>query len=202
MKGVATHADPESCVRTGNCAGEALTGARAGQVLSRERKINSGRPTVSYVWKAIWDRSLFARTTLRYVRINERILSFKCTETFQLFRTGLQFAILYPKDSNAQPAKHFNGSDLRYFWRQYSEMWIGIAFYSVPVVEQLPNCHADSFVLDVVLSCSAAPLRAEVGNGRKSQQSASIVDATRLRFLHFGVLKSVSTHDKWAVSVF
>jgi hypothetical protein len=39
-KGVATHADPESCVRMGNRAGEALTGARAGQVLSRESKNN------------------------------------------------------------------------------------------------------------------------------------------------------------------
>ncbi len=38
-KGVATHTDPESCVRSGNRAREALTGARAGQVLSRERKI-------------------------------------------------------------------------------------------------------------------------------------------------------------------
>ncbi len=46
-KGVATHADPESCVCTGNCAGEALTGARAGQVLSRESKINFGGPTAS-----------------------------------------------------------------------------------------------------------------------------------------------------------
>ena len=37
-KGVAIHADPESCVCSGNRAREALTGARAGQVLSRERK--------------------------------------------------------------------------------------------------------------------------------------------------------------------
>ena len=41
-KGVATHTDPESCARTGNHAGEALTGARAGQVLSRESKITPG----------------------------------------------------------------------------------------------------------------------------------------------------------------
>jgi hypothetical protein len=43
-KGVAPHADPESCVCIRKGAGEALTGARAGQVLSRERKIDFGRP--------------------------------------------------------------------------------------------------------------------------------------------------------------
>ncbi len=41
-KGVATHADPESCVCTRKGACEALTGARAGQVMSRERKMTSG----------------------------------------------------------------------------------------------------------------------------------------------------------------
>ena len=43
-------------------AGEALTGARAGQVLSRESKIDFGGPTASCVRKATWNRSLFART--------------------------------------------------------------------------------------------------------------------------------------------
>ncbi len=61
-KGVATHTDPESCVRSGNRAGEALTGARAGQVLSRERKSVFGGPTASSVRKATWNRSLLART--------------------------------------------------------------------------------------------------------------------------------------------
>jgi len=41
-KGVATHADPESCVCIRKGADEALTGARAGQVLSCESKINLG----------------------------------------------------------------------------------------------------------------------------------------------------------------
>jgi RNA-directed DNA polymerase len=35
-KGLASHPGPESCVGTGNSAGEALTGAHAGQVLSCE----------------------------------------------------------------------------------------------------------------------------------------------------------------------
>ena len=35
-EGVATHADPESCVSAGNFGREALTGERAGRVLSRE----------------------------------------------------------------------------------------------------------------------------------------------------------------------
>lgn len=36
VEGVATHDDPESCVDTREGVGEALTGARAGRVLSRE----------------------------------------------------------------------------------------------------------------------------------------------------------------------
>jgi RNA-directed DNA polymerase len=36
VEGVATHNGPESCGGAGNCAGEALTGERAGRVLSRE----------------------------------------------------------------------------------------------------------------------------------------------------------------------
>ena len=36
VEGVATHDDPESCAVAREGAGEALTGARAGQVLSRE----------------------------------------------------------------------------------------------------------------------------------------------------------------------
>ena len=36
VEGVATHDGPESCVRTREGTGEALTGVRAGRVLSRE----------------------------------------------------------------------------------------------------------------------------------------------------------------------
>ena len=35
-KGIANHPDPESCVRRRKAAGEALTGAQAGRVLSCE----------------------------------------------------------------------------------------------------------------------------------------------------------------------
>lgn len=38
IEGVATHDDPESCVTAREDRGEALTGARAGTVLSREIK--------------------------------------------------------------------------------------------------------------------------------------------------------------------
>jgi hypothetical protein len=41
--GVAARAGPESCTVTGNGGGEALTGDRAGRVLSRENTY-SGRP--------------------------------------------------------------------------------------------------------------------------------------------------------------
>jgi hypothetical protein len=52
-KGVANHTGPESCAEAGNCLGEALTGERAGRVLSREmetktlerrRSRSDGRP--------------------------------------------------------------------------------------------------------------------------------------------------------------
>lgn len=36
VEGLASHNGPESCVGDGNVAGEALTGERTGQVLSRE----------------------------------------------------------------------------------------------------------------------------------------------------------------------
>jgi RNA-directed DNA polymerase len=43
-KGIANHLDPESCAGGGNVAGEALTGARAGQPLSSEITISACRP--------------------------------------------------------------------------------------------------------------------------------------------------------------
>ena len=44
IEGLANHGDPESCVGTRKGVGEALTGERIGEVLSRE--INSGVPTL------------------------------------------------------------------------------------------------------------------------------------------------------------
>jgi len=41
-EGVAIHSDPESCVVARKDDGEALTGARAGQVSSRETDLTSG----------------------------------------------------------------------------------------------------------------------------------------------------------------
>ena len=40
VKGLANHDDPESCVGARKSDGEALTGERAGRVLSREMKLN------------------------------------------------------------------------------------------------------------------------------------------------------------------
>ena len=45
-EGVATHTDPESCVVVGNGNGEALTGARAGRVFSRESTLLRGADVV------------------------------------------------------------------------------------------------------------------------------------------------------------
>lgn len=46
VEGVATHDDPESCAGVRKGAGEALTGVRAGPVLSREI-MEFGVPTLS-----------------------------------------------------------------------------------------------------------------------------------------------------------
>jgi hypothetical protein len=43
-KGLASHPVPESCAGGGNIAGEALTGAHAGQVFSSEIKASVCRP--------------------------------------------------------------------------------------------------------------------------------------------------------------
>ena len=45
IEGVAIHDDPESCARAREGAGEALTGACTGTVLSREIR-HSGAPTL------------------------------------------------------------------------------------------------------------------------------------------------------------
>ncbi len=46
VEGLATHNDSESCAETGNRPGEALTGVRAGRVLSRERTLLQGADAV------------------------------------------------------------------------------------------------------------------------------------------------------------
>jgi hypothetical protein len=51
IEGVATHDDPESCVVDRKVHDEALTGACAGTVLSREIR-QFGVPTLSSEWKA------------------------------------------------------------------------------------------------------------------------------------------------------
>ena len=45
-EGVATHTSPESCAGGGNSVGEALTGVRAGRVLSREIHAPGRKPRV------------------------------------------------------------------------------------------------------------------------------------------------------------
>jgi hypothetical protein len=51
VEGLAIHSDPESCAGTREGSGEALTGVRAGQPLSRESHI-SRAPTRFQTWKA------------------------------------------------------------------------------------------------------------------------------------------------------
>ena len=52
VEGLATHGGPESCAGARKGAGEALTGAQTGRVLSRENPCTSGVPTVWTVRKA------------------------------------------------------------------------------------------------------------------------------------------------------
>jgi hypothetical protein len=46
VEGIAIHSGPESCAATREGSSEALTGVRAGQPLSRERKVTSGADMV------------------------------------------------------------------------------------------------------------------------------------------------------------
>ena len=46
IKGLASHGNPESCAGARECAGEALTGAHTGGVLSRENRCNQGADAV------------------------------------------------------------------------------------------------------------------------------------------------------------
>ena len=52
-EGVANHSGPESCAVAREGVGEALTGVRIGQPLSRENGFLSRTPTRSLTWKAI-----------------------------------------------------------------------------------------------------------------------------------------------------
>lgn len=52
-EGIANHTGPESCAGHCEVLGEALTGVRAGQVLSREIIFNFRVPTFWDRWKAI-----------------------------------------------------------------------------------------------------------------------------------------------------
>ena len=45
-EGLTSHLGPESCVGSGNAAGEALTGAHMGGVLSRENRCSQGADAV------------------------------------------------------------------------------------------------------------------------------------------------------------
>ena len=51
-EGVAIHTGPESCGGGSNAMAEALTGVRAGRVLSRENLLKSRVPTLWDRWKA------------------------------------------------------------------------------------------------------------------------------------------------------
>jgi hypothetical protein len=53
-EGVANHSGPESCAVVREGGGEALTGVRIGQPLSRENGFLFRTPTRSLTWKAIW----------------------------------------------------------------------------------------------------------------------------------------------------
>jgi hypothetical protein len=74
IEGVATHDDPESCVGDREVDGEALTGAHAGWVLSREIR-TSGVPTLLSEAEGHTDgcKSASARLTPRGRRPHARV---------------------------------------------------------------------------------------------------------------------------------
>jgi hypothetical protein len=53
-EGIANHSGPESCAVAREGGGEALTGVRTGQPLSRENGFLFRTPTRSLTWKATW----------------------------------------------------------------------------------------------------------------------------------------------------
>lgn len=77
IEGVATHDDPESCVGDRKVDGEALTGAHAGWVLSREIR-TSGVPTLLTEAEGHTDgrKSASARPTPRGRRPHARVEPF------------------------------------------------------------------------------------------------------------------------------
>ena len=62
-EGVASHIGLEACGGGSNAMAEALTGVRAGQVLSREMLVNSGVLTIWVRWKATPGMSLTRDTS-------------------------------------------------------------------------------------------------------------------------------------------
>jgi hypothetical protein len=78
IEGIANHNVPESCAGTREGGGEALTGVRIGQLLSRENDFLSRTPTRALTWKAtqtdastqasvwtVWSETLACAHTLR-----------------------------------------------------------------------------------------------------------------------------------------
>jgi len=60
-EGVASHTGPESCGGGSNVAAEALTGVRAGQVLSREMLLFQGADELGQLEGNIWRVATIAR---------------------------------------------------------------------------------------------------------------------------------------------
>jgi hypothetical protein len=60
-EGVASHIGPESCGGGSNATAEALTGGRAGQVLSREMLLFQGADELGQLEGNIWRVATFAR---------------------------------------------------------------------------------------------------------------------------------------------
>jgi len=81
IEGVATHDDPESCAAVRKDVGEALTGARAGWVLSREISVSKAPRRFTYAEGNMRERdSASARAALRGRRPHARVES-SCTGT-------------------------------------------------------------------------------------------------------------------------
>jgi hypothetical protein len=93
-EGVAIHIDPESCAVAREGIGEALTGERIGQPLSRERPLVPGADVVPLTEGKTYGRDIASAQTTRRGRRHWHVRTLLVREPGDL-TTGQQLSIAY-----------------------------------------------------------------------------------------------------------